>query len=547
MEEEIIKTDVLCVGGGIAGLMAAIRAGELGAKVVVAEKGNTLSSGAGGCGNDHFECYIPEVHGPDMEIFLKDLLRGQKSERLYDIERLRAHFAKTFEIVKLWDSWGIPMRYEGKWEFAGHAFPGHTRCYLKYAGRVQKEALTRQALDRGVKIMNRVMVFDLLRDGDKVVGAVGVHTREDKLLVFQAKTVILGTGGWCARLYPGPVPNLLFNLNNRPTCTGDGRAMAYRAGVELQNMELPQRHIGVKYFARTGQATWIGIFRDPEGKPIGPFLTGPDRRYHDMMGETNKLFIEQYTKAGKGPIYMDGAGMSDDDYEYMNYWMRNEGNAALIDHLEAEGIDHRKNPIEFMTYHIRINGQIRANGQTETALKGLYAAGDEASGGISEAATSGWTGGENAAKNIQKMEAPDVERARANIEETKELLGQLRVRQNGPVWQEANIAVQQTMGDYAGSVRYANLLKAGLNHLRRLREKAYATMMARNQHELGRCLEVLNMFDIGEAILVMAEDRKESRALHVRPDYPYTNPLLNKFHTVRKVGNKLVTEWREGN
>ena len=58
-----IETDVLCVGGGIAGLMAAIRAAELGAKVVVAEKGNTLTSGAGGLGNDHFLCYLPDVHG----------------------------------------------------------------------------------------------------------------------------------------------------------------------------------------------------------------------------------------------------------------------------------------------------------------------------------------------------------------------------------------------------------------------------------------------------------------------------------------------------
>ncbi len=69
MEEELVKADVLCVGGGIAGLMAAIRAAELGAKVVVAEKGNALHSGRGRAGNDHFETYIPEVHGIDRETF----------------------------------------------------------------------------------------------------------------------------------------------------------------------------------------------------------------------------------------------------------------------------------------------------------------------------------------------------------------------------------------------------------------------------------------------------------------------------------------------
>lgn len=67
MREEIVEADVLVVGGGIAGLMVAIRAGELGARVVLAEKANTLRSGAGATGNDHFMCYIPEYHGPDIE------------------------------------------------------------------------------------------------------------------------------------------------------------------------------------------------------------------------------------------------------------------------------------------------------------------------------------------------------------------------------------------------------------------------------------------------------------------------------------------------
>jgi succinate dehydrogenase/fumarate reductase flavoprotein subunit len=79
---ETIEADVLCIGGGIAGLMAAIRAAELGVKVVVAEKGNTLTSGAGGMGNDHFLCYLPEIHGQDMKPFLEELRRGQGSRTL---------------------------------------------------------------------------------------------------------------------------------------------------------------------------------------------------------------------------------------------------------------------------------------------------------------------------------------------------------------------------------------------------------------------------------------------------------------------------------
>ena len=72
MKTERIEADVLCVGGGIAGLMAAIRARELGSTVVVVEKGNTKRSGAGGGGCDHFAAYIPEVHGPDIEPLVKN-------------------------------------------------------------------------------------------------------------------------------------------------------------------------------------------------------------------------------------------------------------------------------------------------------------------------------------------------------------------------------------------------------------------------------------------------------------------------------------------
>ena len=140
MIKEIVEADVLCVGGGIAGLMAAIRASELGADVVVAEKGNTLRSGAGACGNDHFQCYIPEFHGADFDAFMEQMNFGQMAVtlRMKSREVMRAWLLNTFDIVKMWDSWGIPMKYKGKWEFAGHYYPGHVPKHLKYAGMDQK-------------------------------------------------------------------------------------------------------------------------------------------------------------------------------------------------------------------------------------------------------------------------------------------------------------------------------------------------------------------------------------------------------------------------
>lgn len=543
MEEDLIKTDVLCIGGGIAGLMAAIRASELGAKVLVAEKGNAEYSGCGRMGNDHFETYIPEVHGPDRDAWIEELLRTAKGEIPISRDLLRVQFARAYDIVKLWDSWGIPMKYRGHWEFAGHSFPGRPMTHVKYEGRFQKKALIKQAKDRGAAIINRVMGAELLREGDRIVGAIGAHTRENKVTVFLAKAVVLGTGK-CSRLYPGLTPGWIGNDPHGNVQTGDGRAMAYRAGAELQNLEIPQRHIGPKYFAKFGQATWVGVVKDWYGRPAGTFVSKPDRKYGDMICEVNKLAPEQYTQSGKGPLYMDCTGMSQEDYEYMMHWMVHEGNVSLLDHMKAEGIDIRRHPIEFATYPLRGGGLIVANDKAETNLKGLYAAGDEAFGDIAAAATFGYIAGECAAKSIADAGELHPEVHRPVIEERKAMIDQVLGRQNGPDWEETQVALQQCMVDYAGHVRSESLLKQGLSHLRRLKEKAQTMIMARNAHELGRCLEVLNLLDLGEITFLMALDRKETRGLHVRPDYPFTNPTLNQAHIIARSKGQNAIQWR---
>ena len=548
LREELVKADVLCIGGGIAGLMAAIRAAELGAKVIVAEKGNALHSGRGRAGNDHFWCYIPEAHGHDMESFLKGCLKGPKLRAMQSgtsFKVLRTFLEKSFDIVKLWDSWGIPMKYQGRWEFAGHSFPGDVLTHLKYAGQGQKGKLIDKAVKNGAEILNRVMVFDLLSGDGGLVGAIGVDTRDDKTIVFEAKSIILGTG-FADRLYLPAVPGWLASIAGGLTLNGDGRVMTYRAGGELVGTEMPRRHIGPRYFSRFGQATWVGVLRDPQGKPIGPYITKPDRRYGDMTAEVSSVILEDYMKSGRGPVYMDCRGLTDEDYKYMMHWLVHEGSVAVINYMKEEGIDIRRNPIEFGTYPIIPEGKIWINEKAETSIDGLYAAGDESMGGIGPAATYGWIAGENAAKYARGKPPFEIEKARMEIEARKSLVHEIRSRKVGPDWKEANIALQQIMHDYAGNIRSEDLLQAGLNHLRRLRKKVNATMMARNQWELTRCLETLNLLDLGELVFIAADERKETRGLHKRSDYPLTNPMLeNKALFIKRVDGKPVAEWRE--
>ena len=322
--------------------------------------------------------------------------------------------------------------------------------------------------------------------------------------------------------------------------------MAYRAGAELQDLEMRVLHVGPKYFARYGQATWIGVFRDPQDRPIGPFVTKPERHYGDITPEVNKAIFHDYATSGRGPVYMDGRGMSKADYEYMMHWLVHEGNTPLIEHMKEEGIDYRKHPVEFMTYDMGCQGRIVTNEKAETSLKGLYALGDELANGVSNASVFGWISGENAATYCKGVDSPAPGEVADVMEEKVRLVESLLSRRDGADWKEVNIALQQIMQDHAGALRSQPLLEAGSFHLGRLKRKAFEIMRAGNQHEVGRCLEVLNLIDLGELVFLGAMDRKETRGNHVRIDYPLTNPRFNKkVHIVKKVDGKPVTEWRE--
>jgi succinate dehydrogenase/fumarate reductase flavoprotein subunit len=544
---ETIESDVLCVGGGIAGLMAAISAREAGATVVVAEKGNALYSGRGRAGNDHFWCYIPEVHGSDMDSFLKECLKGPKLRIMQagtGMKVMRTFLENSFEVVKLWDSWGIPMKHDGKWEFSGHSFPGDIFTHLKYKGHRQKRVLTNKALEKGARIVNRVMIFDLLRDEGGVRGALGVDTRQNRIFLFKAKSVILGTGV-VERLYPSPVPGWMASTPGCLSLTGDGRAMTYRAGATLVGPESPKRHMGPRYFGRYGQATWVGVLRDPQGKPIGPYVTKPDRRYGDMTMEARSTILEDYLKSGRGPVYMDCRGISEEDYAYMMEAFVHEGLTAMINYLKDEHVDLRKHPVEFGTYHIYPEAKIWINEKAETSVKGLYAAGDESIVSIGPAATYGWIAGHSAATFARGMAAPD-RISGAYVEEKGSMIQEMLSREQGPDWKETNIALQQIMQDYVGLVRTETLMSAGLSYVRRLKEKATSSMVARNRWELTRALETLNLLDLGELVFLAARERKETRALHNRPDYPLTDPVLDgKAIFVKQVDGKPVMEWKK--
>ena len=553
VRQDVVKTDVLVVGGGIAGMQAAIAAAEQGADVIVAEKADTRRSGCGATGNDHFICYIPEYHGDDFNEIIREVtetLIGPQQD--YDL--LRLMMKRSFELVQKWESYGINMRPTGEYKFLGHSMPGRRRYHLKYDGKDQKPLLTKKAKACGAKIMNKTVMHQLLtNDEGRVIGAIGINVakEEPELVIFQTKAVIITTGN-ALRLYPGVNPAFPFNVANCPADTGGGQAMALRAGAKLVNLDLPYVHSGPKYFARAGKATWIGVLTDFNGKPVGPFVTKPTKELGDVTADIWQNVFEEKMEDGSGPVYMNCSETNPEDMEYMMNAFLSEGDSSIVDYLEQYDVDLRKEMVEFGTFEYNFTGRGLDIGIDGSAsIPGLYAAGNATGnvrGDITSAAVFGQICGESASAYAKIVDEVTVD-GNPVIDEEIALINDLLSRPDGATWKEANSMLQQIMREYVGmKLRSESLMKAGLKYIRDLRKYARAQMKADNAHELMRALEVFDLIDVGEAVALMSENRKESRGrCHRRSDYTFTNPLLgNKFQTIAKEKDGTFTlEFRE--
>jgi len=552
IEENIRTCDVLIVGGGMAGLMAAIAAADGGASVIVAEKAHTLRSGDGVGGNDHFLCYIPEIHGTPEE-YLKEF-KASQSGKFSDTAIQKVFVERSFEIAQDWLKWGIDMKPHGDWTFLGHAFPGRQRIHLKYDGKNQKRILTTEAEKRGVRFENKTPITEFLTDDNgNIIGAIGISIAEEipSIKLFKAKCVVSATGS-VNRLYPGLTPAVMCNVPGCPANTGLGMTAAYRAGASIVNIEMAGASAGPKYFSRAGKGTWIGVLRTDDGKSVGPFVTQPTKELGDITSDVwPTVFIEK-AKDGSGPVYIDCSGISQEDYEYMLWAFTCEGDTSLLEAMEHQGIDLRKHMPEFGGYGAtQLDRGVQIDEHGATDVPGLFAAGDEVgnfSGHMAGAATMGRISGESAAAYAQEHVLSDADLLQHPVvQQCAAFYSSLVERTSGSSWKELNHAVQQIMQDYAGieNVRSETMLSAGFRYLTDLRSRAEQEVSCPNSHELMRALESFELLEAGKLICIAALERKETRANHKRSDFTFTNPLYNdKFVVVRKTESGPKAFWR---
>lgn len=552
---EIKECDVLIVGGGIGGLMAGIAAADGGAKVILCDKSNTLRSGSGATGNDHFACYLPDSLHKELTIddwvkeFDQSMVGGHADPTIQKVFGLR-----SFEVIQDWHKWGINMKPHGDWECLGHSFPGRPRIWLKYDGHNQKKVLTSEALQRGVIIENHSPVTEYLKDkSGKIVGviAIDVSQLEPQVKLYKAKAVVSASGN-TSRLYPSITGGYMFNTAHCPCNAGGGRAAAYRIGAELVNMEMPNTHAGPKYMERCGKATWIGVLTDPNSVPVGPFVTKPNKELGDITADVWHSVFKDKLNDGTGPVFMNCTETSQDDLDYMTWALECEGDTSILDAMAKQGIDLHKDIVEFTQYEPMLIGRgVQIDEHAATNIPGLYAAGDETGNfrsDIAGAAVMGRIAGENAAAYAPNVDNTTDITKLPIVESCITFYSELMEREKGSSWKELNMAVQQIMADYAGidRVRSDNMLSTGLKYLVDLEKTAKKTVMCKDSHELMRALEAFDLLLVGKIICFTAMERKESRGMHKRSDYTFTNPLLNgKFVVVKDEDNHPVCSWRD--
>lgn len=549
---ETCHCDVLVVGGGIAGLMAAIAAADAGAQVVVAEKANTMRSGAGTTGNDHFICYIPEVHG-DFEEFIRELKECQSGKNC-DEDLLRLYAARTFEVAQDWQRWGINMQTKGDtWHFSGHAFPGRPLIHLKYDGFNQKRVLTSQCRKRGVRIVNYCPITEYLTDASgRVSGALGIDVSQEEpaAVLFAAKAVITSTGA-ATRLYPSITPDWMFNISNCPANSGTGVAAAFRRGAAVTNVEFVPCPAGPKYFARAGKGTWIGVLRDSSGKNVGPFVTKPTWKLGDITSDVWPTVFRDKQLDATGPVYCDCHEIDQSDYEYMLWGLRCEGDTSLLDAMEKQNIDLRQHMVEFGSYVGGVMDRgVLIDAGCATTVPGLYAAGNQIGnlcGHMSGAAVTGRIAGESAAAYAAGQAPAEDPEGNPVVSSCLELYEELLSRAEGTDWQDFNGAVSQVMSDYCSPVnlKSESMLRAGMAYLDQLEADAKQRIRCTNAHELMRCLETFDILEVGRMICAASLARDESRGGFRRADFPFTNPIRNGDSIiVNNVRGRPVGCWR---
>jgi succinate dehydrogenase/fumarate reductase flavoprotein subunit len=482
--EKIFETEVLVIGGGMAGFFAAIKARERGMDVILVSKGYAGKSGQSPWA-DSFAAFNP-AWGHDLEGWVEQVNRV--GEYVNNREWTELCFLESYARYQDMVSWGVEFHRTEDGDLLRSTSSLGPCQALFTPPRVHGPVLRKEALKRGVRIMDRIMIVELIKDADgAVIGAAGMPVGGDDLVVYKAKATVLCAGAGAFKPPGWPIQDL----------TSDGDAMAYRAGAAITGKEFADPHSTLAENPRPRRRDW-----QPGPPPRRPVINAEGAE----VPSRGTLFInlEFEAHAGKAPLVFEMPDGSRPEIV--------GGGASGMSVHKAEGVW----PVDT---------------DCGTGIPGLYAGGDNlgtmqsgsvyATIGMSfmGASVTGARAGQAAAVYAQEA-GPPVASADDLARLEQAVLAPMR-RQGGfgPGW-VTQLLQNAMIPYYVMYIKKGDRLEATLTLVEFMRDHLVPKLMARDPHELRLAHETKNMVLNAEMRLRASLLRTESRGCHYREDHP---------------------------
>ena len=567
---ETRECDVLVVGAGGAGLRAAIAASEYGAKVALVSK-SLLGKAHTVMAEGGVAAALGNVDERDnWKIHFRDTIRGSKN--LANWEMAKIHAEKAPDRVRELERWGAVFDRTEEGKISQRNFGGHRYPRLAHVGDRTGLEIIRTLQDHAVHMENievfmECTVSDILKSGNRTVGALAYYRSSGKLVVFEAGAIILATGG---------IGKAYRVTSNSWEYTGDGHALAYLAGADLIDMEFVQFHPTGMVWPPSVRGTLVtegvrgdgGILVNSEGERFmfnyipdvfaaetakseeeaNSWLKGeegamrpPELLTRDVVARAIMTEVNEGRGSPHGGVFLDIASRQSPDY------IRRKLPSMYHQFKELATLDITKEPMEVgPTTHYMMGGiKVEANTAAST-VPGLYAAGEAAAGmhganrlggnSLSDLLVFGKIAGQCAANFAQENSkvSPHGEEIKKSIEDTLE---PFEDGDENPY--QIHQELQEIMESHAGIVRTGEELEKGIRKLEEL-EKRLPRMHAKGERKYNPgwhlCLDLHNMIITSLALSRAALERTESRGAHTRLDYPDYDDELGKVNMIVRPG-----------